>query len=334
MHSLHRFVRYCTAVTALVAAGCAAPVSGTNSPAIPSASTHAAFGHAWMQPQAARSNLAYVADYESNALFVFTYKQNAMIFSGYIPLGSSPVAECVDKAQDVWVVTSSHLLLEFAHGGTTPIGSIGAPALFANGCSVDAATGNLAVAGADFNTGTVGAVFLYKKAKGQPVIIGDPAYELSDCAYDGKGNLYADRDVNNTDLSLDVLPKGAKTFDIETTNQEFRRPGGLQWAKPYLVVGDSDNNVAYRFNVGSSIKLADTITFNQSTMIGFFAILRNRIVVPRTSVDAPQQPADGQSSGLLNTYAYPAGGNRIRNISDMSYPVAVAISLGPKGTSQ
>ena len=287
---------------------------------------HSAKARPWTLAPAASSNLAYVADSMSDALFVFTYMPNAMKYVAYIPLGSSPIAECVDKAQDVWVVTSSSLLLEFAHGGTTPIRTIDTPNLIPYGCSVDAATGDLAVAGADFNGG-VGAVFVYKQAKGVPRDVVDDQYELSDCAYDGKGTLYADRDVINTDIGIDVLPKGAKNFHFMTSNQSFRRPGGMQWVAPYLDVADSDDNVIYRFAVSNGhISLDDSITLGQTSRVGLFAIYRKRIVAPQSSVDAVK-------NGLLNIYQYPEGGTRVRTIGGMSLPAAVAISLAPKGSA-
>jgi hypothetical protein len=317
---------FLAAVGLVTAVGCsAAAPGGLASSTVPAAHRSGA-ARSWIDPQASRENLAYVADALSNALFIFTYSPNAMRYVGYVALGSTPLAECVDKAQDVWVVTSSSLLLEFAHGGTTPIATIGTGSLMPAGCSVDTASGDLAVAGADFNGG-IGAAFIYKKAKGVPIDVVDDQYELSDCAYDGKGTLYADRDVTTIDLSVDVLPKGSKTFQTVTTNQTFRRPGGMQWAAPYLVVGDSDNNVAYRFTVSTNhISVADSITLEQTSRVGLFAIYRKRIVAPQSSVD-------DVANGLLSIYHYPQGGTRISTIGGMSLPVAVAISLGPKGSS-
>jgi hypothetical protein len=330
MMCFRRSLGFLSVAALSVAAGCGDPTAG--SPVLSTAPTASipsriSGSHAWIEPQAARGNLAYVADSLSNALFVFSYSPNAMRYVGYVALGSSPIAECADEAQDVWVVTNSSLLLEFAHGGTTPIRTIDTPNLIPTGCSVDAATGDLAVAGADFNGG-VGAVFVYKKAKGVPLDVVDDQFELSDCAYDGKGTLYADRDVINTDLGIDVLPKGAKKFQYVTSNQSFRRPGGMQWVAPYLIVADSDNDIVYRFAVSTShISVGDSIELGRTSRVGLFAIYRKRIVAPQSSVDAVR-------NGLLSIYRYPEGGTPVRSIGGMSLPAAVAISLGPKSNSQ
>jgi hypothetical protein len=99
----------------------------------------------------------------------------------------------------------------------------------------------------------------------------------------------------------------------------------MKWVAPYLIVGDSDNNVAYRFTVSSGkISVVDSLTLDRRSRLGMFTMYRNHIVAPESSLDALQ-------GGMLSIYDYPKGGTPIRTISGMRYSVAVAISLGPKG---
>jgi DNA-binding beta-propeller fold protein YncE len=271
-----------------------------------------------MASESGGENLLYAADFLSNAVFVFDYKPNALKFVGYIALGSTPTAECVDKYQNVWVVMQSELLLEFAHGGTTPIATIGTPGFTPSGCSSDPTTGSLAVTVQVL--GGLGAVLIYKNGKGKPVEHDDSQYQLVDCAYDNRGNLYTDRAVIGMDLSLGLLPKGGSTFQYVTTNQKLDAPGAMQWNGKYLVVGDQDTNVVYRFTIGpSGGSVVDSMTLDQTKRIGGFFIDRNRIV-------APTAYTEELGGGLLSLYHYPQGGKRISTAHNMSLPVAAVVS--------
>jgi hypothetical protein len=62
---------------------------------------------------------------------------------------NDPLGECIDKAGDVWIVNAlAGQILEYAHGGTSPIATLSDSLYMAGFCSVSARTGDLAVASA------------------------------------------------------------------------------------------------------------------------------------------------------------------------------------------
>jgi hypothetical protein len=323
MKPVPQSLRLCAAVALALTAACSGSTAGAASVAPPSNST-VVYPTARISPQTARDNLVYAADGESDALFIFDYKPNALKFVTYVPLGSTPIAECVDTAQDVWVVTNTELLLEFAHGGTTPIATIGTPGITPGSCSVDPTTGNLAVSVEEAGKP---AVLVYKNGKGRPQEYLAGSHLLSACTYDGHGNLYIDFKVYGTDVSFGILPKGGSSLQFVTSNQMFDSPGFMQWDGKYLDVADEDTDTLYRFNVNlSGASVVDSLVFDQTQRIGGFFIYRKRIVVPSSY-------SEHMAGGLLSIYHYPQGGKRIQTVRNMSLAAAAVVSLGPKGGS-
>ena len=119
---------------------------------------------------------------------------------------------CVDKKGDVWVVNnSSASLVEYKHGGKTPIATLYGIS-FPIGCSVDPTTGDLAVA--NYGNGSYGGgdVSIFAHAKGTPKVYTDSQIpHFNFCGYDPKGNLYADgTDATQSVFHFAELPKGKK----------------------------------------------------------------------------------------------------------------------------
>ena len=77
--------------------------------------------------------------------------------------------ECVDGAGNVFVTNSfKGQILEYAHGGTTPIATLSDPNQYPIDCAVDPTTGNLAVTNYFAKTGP-GSVAIYQGAQGAPL---------------------------------------------------------------------------------------------------------------------------------------------------------------------
>ncbi len=80
-----------------------------------------------MLPEARGESLAYVSDSGTTGLvYVFSYptgKRVGTLTGFYFPTG-----ECVDKHGDVWVLNMSpEVIVEYAHGGTSPIATLDDP---------------------------------------------------------------------------------------------------------------------------------------------------------------------------------------------------------------
>lgn len=79
---------------------------------------------------------------------------------------------------------------EYAHGGKHPIATLDDPNYDAVDCSVDPATGNLAVTNESRQTNP-GNVVVYEYASGSPTAYTDPQiYYYLSCGYDNRGNLF------------------------------------------------------------------------------------------------------------------------------------------------
>ncbi len=165
MH-LQRLSRYaaalCVAATMLAGCGGSQPLIG-NPGAAPQGraiTQQAAQGKSWMLPEAKRDDLLYATD---NAGFVHVFSYPAGKEVGTIVVAGDPLGACVDRAGNVWVarfrMTS---VVEYAHGGTSPIGDVGTYPNNPWGCAVDPTTGNLAV------TTTEGSHRRLRKRSGRP----------------------------------------------------------------------------------------------------------------------------------------------------------------------
>ena len=130
-------------------------------------------------------------------------------------------------------------LVEYKHGGTTPIATLSC-ILFNFGCSVDPTTGNLAVTNYSYVSAGGGSVSIFTHAKGSAKVYTDS--QIGDfyfCGYDPKGNLYADGTDDADTIPLVELPKGKKTLkNITLKGGMIYYPGMVQWDGKYLAVGE------------------------------------------------------------------------------------------------
>ena len=101
----------------------------------------------WMLPEASGEDLLYVTDEDANSVFVYSYPSGQSV--GTLTF-SHPVGECVNTSGDVFIADAQSSVAEYAHGGTTQIGSLQLPDKYyppphAYNCAVDPRTGHVAV---------------------------------------------------------------------------------------------------------------------------------------------------------------------------------------------
>jgi hypothetical protein len=264
--------------------------------------------------------LLYVSDLNSGDVSIFSYPRGKP--EGTLTGFAAPHGLCVDKSGDVFVTSlGSGQIFEFAHGGTKPIAVLNDKNYSPNGCSVDPVTGDLAVANiTPARSGGGGSVSIFKQARGKPKI-----YTISSlffyyfCGYDANGNLFVDGTNYHIVFGLAELPAGGTTLIPIGINQSIRYPGGVQWDGTHLAIGDqyylSGPSVVYEFSIsGTEASRVGTTQLSDSCDVLQFWVDGKRLIAP------------DDCSPYVKYFAYPAGGDSTKSISDASQPVGVVVS--------
>jgi hypothetical protein len=297
---------------------------------------HLARGRSWMLEEASSDDLVYVSEqgvWGHQEVLVYSYPQAKLV--GELQPDTEETYEglCSDSSGHVfvvgWITNGQAFYDEYAHGGSEPINDIIATGV-PSGCSLDPSTGNLAVANyVDFNEGRHGDVAVYADAAGEPTDYSDatvPHYYF--CAYDDKGNLFADGDSS----VLNELPKKSANMTSVYFNHNIT-PGSLQWNDGDLavaVVGGAKGPTRIdRVTVaGSGAQIVGTTNLvsyhNEGTYLDVqFWIQGTRIIGPAPNAAGPTH--------ALNFWPYPAGGKAIKTVTAPSNGnfYGVAFSAAP-----
>ena len=295
-------------------AGCAAgpTTGGTFAPAGSGAIKPAHRAGSWIAPDAKKKKLLYVSSALTDDVYVYSYSNQQLV--GTLTGFKLPYGLCAGKMGDVWIVDDgAQQIVEYKHGGTSPIATLSDPGEYPEGCSVDPTTGNLAVTNFYSASGN-GSVAIYAHASGEPTTYSDPSIvNFRFCGYDDKGNLFADGANSSSEFALAELRKGGSGLTGITLQQKIEWPGGVQWDGKYVAVGDTDAGIIYRTN-GAGGKVKGSTTLGDSDYVNQFWIAGKTVV-------APSQ--DGNAG--VGLYAYPAGGAPSKTIS-VEEPFGAAVS--------
>jgi hypothetical protein len=310
--------------SALVAA-CAGPQStvgavGATPQMLSAAGTHRDRGRSWMSPDAKKHSLLYVSSVLSDDVYAYSYTTHSLV--GTLTGFETPYGLCVDNAADLWIVNDgAQQIVEYAHGGTSPIATLSDSGEYPEGCSVDPTSGNLAVTNFYSATGG-GSVSIYTGAKGTPQTYTDPTIvEYRFCGYDSHGNLFVDGVTASSTFAFAELPKGSGTFTDIPLDQKVEWPGGVQWDGKYVAVGDTDAGVIYRVN-GAKGQIKGTTSLSNSDYVNQFWIVVPLLGKSHKNLNVVAPSQDGGDVGL---YAYPAGGAPTATIS-VEEPFGAAVS--------
>jgi len=310
-------------------------------------------GRSWMLPEAKLAKkLLYVSDLSTYDVLVYNYKTGAQV--GKLTGLESPSGQCVDKAGNVWIVsTGADVVTEFARGGTVALATLNTDPE-PSGCSVDPTTGNLAVAGA-------GSIDVFAQARGVP-----KAYQNTLChpfwspGYDSAGNLYAEALLDGSakprgghsrsypDPLACELPHGGKALrgvDFNGFNLGF--PAGVMWDGKYLTLADQDyqlegQSAIYRVTedaagnltaIGHTL-LADTCDGTDAQVPQPFIVGTKNTPVNTTQgstvVGANILCPSGGAGPKFDYWRYPAGGNpRFALQPPPGQPVGSSVSIAP-----
>jgi hypothetical protein len=288
-------------------------------------SSRAASENSWMLPGAAGSALIYVADASDNRVDVFTYPDGKLVggLAGFQGLAFM----CVDTTGHIFIPNYGlSEILEYAHGGKTPIATLKDPRAAPYSCSVDPGTGNLAVANYVYNGGTIGDVVIYSHARGRPKTY--QAYASAHdyfCAYDNAGDLFVEGGspaASNGNFGLEELPKGGRGFAPVALQNIPAYPNGLQWVGTYLAVGtgtlagaSSGDTYIYHMQISQFIaKTIGTTQLQENGPTANFFVDGSAIIV-----------SGGETAPRLSFFPYPNGGSPTKTLEETS-PYGVVVS--------
>jgi hypothetical protein len=272
----------------------------------------------WMAPQAQHAGLLYISDLSTNAVYVYSYPTGTL--KGTLTGFDSPFGECVDSKGDVFIANYvASNILEYAHGGTSPIATLSDAGYNPIGCDVDPTTGNLAVT----NFGTTGSgpgnVAIYKDAKGKPKAYFTAPFisNMAFCGYDKAGDLFADGTTSGNAFAFGELPKGIPSFKEITLNQHIGTPNGVQWDGTHMAVEDGSIGVIYRFAISGTkgTEVGTTPLVGSSNVLDFW-------------IDGSKVIGPNNAAGTVTFWNYPAGGSGTKTISGFVQPIGATVSPG------
>jgi DNA-binding beta-propeller fold protein YncE len=269
-----------------------------------------------MRNRAKSGALLYVSDTESGDIYVFNYPKGTL--AGTLTGLTDPGGECVDAKGNVFVTnTGGSNVIEYAHAGTAPIGTLKDPGYFPIGCAVDPTTGNLAVTNFSSISSMAGNIVIYKHAKGKPTggysDANTPQFLL--CGYDDKGNLFADGLTSASGFSLDELPAGKKALAPVSLDAGIGNPGAVQWDGKYLAVGDQADNVVDRFAIASGKG-----SFQKATA------LKNAVAIFQFWIQGGSIIGPDSGTASVEIWKYPAGGKPTKTVRGVYVPLGTVVS--------
>jgi hypothetical protein len=289
--------RYAIVFCATIAlvSGCAGPQPSSGATTVPPAaatSSHKSHGHSWMLKEATSEPLLYIAG--PSGVYVVSYPQGKRV--GELTDIDGPQSVCSDANGDVFVTAYwTEDVLEFAHGGTSPIAKLGDYGYYPNGCAVDPTTGNLAVANENSMDDSGGNVAIYLKAQGKPTNYGSGSFWW--CAYDNAGNLLVDGNGGG----YEWMPAGSYTLNSVNLNVTGE---GIQWDGSYFAIVDPASKQVNRVTIsGSSGVVISTVNFS-----GLIASLGHDFVLSGSKIVIPYAVKKSGTDSKVAAAKYPRGG--------------------------
>ncbi|MGA8098158.1 MAG: hypothetical protein WB810_05800 [Candidatus Cybelea sp.] len=291
-------------------------------------------GKSWIRPDARRQWLLYVSDASSGTIDIFDYRVKTGKLYGQITGFSFPYGQCVDGSGNVYVVDNDTAMIsEFAHGGTSPVATVRDNYGFPIGCSVDSATGNVAVT--NFGGPTTGAgpenggidVFTGGLSGSQTNYTNDRLFHLWPAGYDPSGDLFVQATDYTGTKHFAELPAGSSTFTM-LSGLTVGFPGSVAWDGFYMAATDQNyqyyyTTMIYRITVsGSKVNIV-----RQTHLTDNCYPYRNWMVAVQPFVTGTARAGNAVVAGNLNCpsaygfWNYTSGGNPKRTIPSAIAPV-------------
>lgn len=275
---------------AFVLAGCGGGSSLTGVPQTMGTNAQA-HRDSWLKPGSSGGDLMYVAD-GTYDVWVLSFPGAQVV--GDLAAGSRPWGLCSDSKGDVFV-TESDKVVEYAHGGTSPINTLSADGAFS--CSWDPSTGNLAV------VERPNSIAIFPNGSGSPEVYTDDNFlEFNYCAYDGNGDLFADGEAEGSNPSILVeLDTTSGTFSDISLNEKIYLQD-LQWDGKYLAIDDDSGRSINRIKVsGTTGTVEGTTHLSGATFYGYWTWLEGGTFISPIFTG-------GHDDKAMDFWSYPSGG--------------------------
>lgn len=271
-------------------------------------------GTSWLSPDAVRGPVLYVASGQDELLMMYSYPEGKLLGTTTENM-NEPDGVCSDNKGDVWVVNNvasagGNDINEFKHGKLSVLRALANPGQYGNSCSWDPTTNDLAVSNHETYSSAPGSVGIYKKAAGTAKLYSIAGMNIVFfCAYDGKGDLYADGLKNkNGGFVMAVMPKGKHSFQkVSLKGAHINFPGQIFPTPKTLLVGDQEFQLApqvsgvYQAEV-PGYKVTGKMEFEQSEDVAGFWLDGHTLIAPETNIQASYY------KDAVIYYAYPGNG--------------------------
>lgn len=276
----------------------------------------------WMLPEAKTADLLYVSDQVTNDVYVYSWPDAKR--EGTLTGFNAPGNLCTDTNGDVYVTNyRSHDILEYAHGGRSPIKTLKARGEDPYGCSVDPASGDLAVTNISSAKSSLGGdLLVYKEARGTPKAFTAPRFvTYISCGYDDRGNLFIDGYDTSDAFAFAELPQGHNALLKIAINRVIMGAGDVLWHGKYITVGDSVTGSIFDVQVSRSkgIVKGSTRLHGSSNVYQYW--------IGNGSVVATNITNFEKAHGFVAFWKYPAGGEFTDSIRGFKKPNGVTVSL-------
>jgi hypothetical protein len=281
----------------------------------------------WMAPAAKSQDLLYIADEGTYDVYVYTYPAGTLV--GTLTGFNDPEGLCTDKTGDVFVAnTGSNDVIEYAHGGTTPIETLDeSGGVYPYTCAIDPVKGSVAVMNINNSQDSGGNVEIFKHAKGTPKAYSVPEFFTVEFGgYDPTGDLFVWGNGNYTsDYSLfaEMRNGGSGFTDVSLPDS--------------VSVGQSGDNVAWDgkyMTIGGGVEVYQiTVSGSSATVVGTTPLGDASDVVQYTIPHSSHKVAQGNTlvgpdcfDADVKFWDYPSGGQPTKTITGLELPFGSAVS--------
>lgn len=291
-------------------------------------------GISWMNRGVKDRDLLYVTNAGGATVSVFRYWQRTLV--GKLTGFDKPMGDCADAAGHVYITDAKGKIVEYAHGGTSPIKTLHDAPYAPWACSVSPTNGDLAVANSSDERNKGGSIAIYPGGDGAPVILrGTRKGDLfTGCAYDDRGDLLAMAQYLSGGLSyydFYYLPRKAEQLErirlpeLGQGNSQSGTIGAIVWDGKYWVVGAVANHL-YLYSIAVKARLVQQLSLIAGN-VGAIAVYRRSFPDGRaTQFVGGVNSTQGRSA--VYYWRYPGGGEAIHAIrQDIDDPFDVAVSL-------